>query len=94
MRNTTIDDAYEFLSGNMTFKETVEYIIRRIEKEAWEEARKIYCPKYDKLEIIIDEAFEPYKAEMYNNFWDDYKNNLPLWSSINTNCYFKLKESE
>ena len=88
-----VDYACEYLKGNMTLKETLEYITKRIEEEAWKEAIKIYCPKYEKWEIMIDEFIEPYKSEMYNNFWDDYKNRLPLWSSINTNCYVKLKEN-
>ena len=27
------------------------------------------------------------------DFWEFYKNNLPLWSNINNNCYVKLKEN-
>ena len=42
----------------------------------------------------IDETFEPYKTEIYHNYWNDYKNGLCLWSDINSNCYFKLKESD
>lgn len=26
------------------------------------------------------------------NFWELYKNNLPLWSNINPNCYIEYKE--
>lgn len=91
-----INDACEYLKGNMTLKETLEYITRKLEEEAWKEAMKIYCPKYyqmsDIIDAIIDKEFEPYKSEMYRNFWDDYKNNLPLWCNINTNCYF-IKEN-
>ena len=32
-------------------------------------------------------------TETPTDFWESYKNRLHLWSSINTNCYFKLKEN-
>ena len=32
-------------------------------------------------------------TETPTDFWELYKNNLPLWSNINNNCYVKLKES-
>ena len=88
-----VNDACEYLSGNMTIEEVVEYITKKIEQEALEEAMKIYCPRYEVIKMIIDEEFEPHKTEMYNNIWDNYKNRLPLWSDINSNCYFKLKEN-
>ena len=31
--------------------------------------------------------------ETYPTDWNKYLKALPLWSNINTNCYFKLKEN-
>lgn len=38
---SVVDYACEFLKGNMTLKETFEYVTRKIEEEAWEEAMRI-----------------------------------------------------
>lgn len=38
---SVVDYACEFLKGNMTLKETSEYVTRKIEEEAWEEAMRI-----------------------------------------------------
>lgn len=92
----------------MTFKEEYEKLILEYERllldriykmiynivkvEVYKEAYKTYHPN-QKCKIMVNEFLEPYKSEMYNDFWDDYKNHLPLWSDINSNCYFKLKEN-
>ena len=81
----TVKEKYERLLLDKIYKMIYNMIIA--------EAFDIYHPK-QKFDIIIDEAFEPYKTEIYHNYWNDYKNGLCLWSDINSNCYFKLKESD
>ena len=44
-----VDYACEYLKGNMTLKETLEYVTRKIEEEVWEEAMKINNNRYFKL---------------------------------------------
>lgn len=46
-----IDYACEYLKGNMTLKETFEYVTRKIEEKAWEEAMEINTNCYFKGEI-------------------------------------------
>ena len=79
----------------MTFKEEYEKLKLEYERLLLD---RIYKMIYNMIiaeayERQIDEIFEPYKTEIYHNYWNDYKNGLCLWSSINTNCYFKLKEN-
>ena len=89
----TVKEEYEKLKleyERLLLDRIYKMIYNIVKVEAYEEAYKIYHPN-QKCEIIIDEFLEPHKTEMYNQFWNDYKKRLPLWSSINTNCYFKLK---
>ena len=72
----------------MTVKEKYErFLLDKIYKMIY---NMIIAEVYERQ---IDEALEPYKTEIYHNYWIDYKKHLPLWSDINSNCYFKLKEN-
>lgn len=45
------------------------------------------------VEYFAEFASFPSTIETPIDFWEIYKQQLPLWSNINTNCYFKLKEN-
>ena len=45
------------------------------------------------VENFTQFASFPSTIEKSTDFWELYKNRLPLWSDINSNCYFKLKEN-
>lgn len=80
------------------------YII--IDKWNKREYNKVKFKIFDILEKEIDKAIAqnwvenfakfasfPSTIEKPMDFWELYKKQLPLWSSINTNCYVKLKEN-
>jgi hypothetical protein len=45
------------------------------------------------VEYFAQFASFPSTIETPIDFWEIYKQQLPLWSNINTNRYFKLKEN-
>ena len=57
-----------------------------------EEIDKTIAQNWIKNFTPIKSAF-PSEIETQTDWWETYKQHLPLWSNINTNCYFKLKES-
>lgn len=72
------------------------YII--VDKWNRKEYNKVKFKIFDLIEEEINKAILnqidfPSTIEKPMSFWELYKNNLPLWSNINTNCYVKLKES-
>lgn len=80
------------------------YII--IDKWNKKEYNKVKFKIFDIIEKEIDKriaqnwveyfakfASFPSTIETPIDFWEIYKQQLPLWSNINTNCYFKLKEN-
>ena len=77
------------------------YII--IDKWNRREYNKVKYKMFDIIEEEIDKriaqhwvasfASFPSHVETPMDFWESYKSHLPLWSDINSNCYFKLKEN-
>ena len=84
------------------------YII--IDKWNRKEYNKIKFKIFDLIQEEIDKEVDKQIAQNIKNFskftslplitenpidfWELYKKQLPLWSNINTNCYFKLKEND
>lgn len=74
------------------------YII--IDKWNKREYNKIKFKIFDILEKEIDKRISQQNwvknfstIETPIDFWELYKNKLPLWSNINNNCYIKIKEN-
>ncbi len=81
------------------------YVI--IDKWNRKEYNKVRFKIFDLIEEEIDKTITQYwfknftpiesvfssEIETQTDWWELYKNRLPLWSNINTNCYFKLKEN-
>ena len=75
------------------YKQINSMLVAEYYHDIWQK----YKDQYKGIECMYSHIDEFIGAEIqmeeYVNYWESYKHTLPLWSNINTNCYFKLKEN-